>query len=422
MSIVSSNTAITHTFGNVACVVMDYVKSYFSPDFFNTEHISTKMSYKQLDVFRAKREFWKNKKPMLILKPRIEMDDSSKGFYGSAMTNRVTNNKLNVEFMNTVPVIKDDKYGIMLRLGWTRLKLYFDIAIVVETYNQQMNLAHSLNNDIVPQTPTIVKTCLESCIPKGVIVPLQKHLGCDVTDTANTLKYMNTYGVVPFTYKLKDSSGMDEYFMLYDTNLEIIMSDISLDDGDKRGLIADTYTINMAMSVEFYAVGTWFLMLKDAQHDYIMNPSDAELVGKDANERIIPLLSIPMRFDLHLEDGWRIMQSPVFVVTSNGVGEQYKDVTPFGTILTDDVKTMITNLVRHNRSIGLPISPYLRFRMFKGTREMTYGKTGFEIDLDTFEIITYDCTPGISYRLFILINNVAIHSITPEVQKFHEER
>lgn len=61
MSIVTSDTSITHTFGNVACVAMDYIRSFFSDGFFKTEHISTKIAYRQLDVFRSKKEFWKTK-------------------------------------------------------------------------------------------------------------------------------------------------------------------------------------------------------------------------------------------------------------------------------------------------------------------------------------------------------------------------
>ena len=69
MSIVTSDTSVTHTFGNVACLAMNYIKDFFPDDFFRTEHISTKIAYQQLNVFRSRREFWKNEKPMLILKP-----------------------------------------------------------------------------------------------------------------------------------------------------------------------------------------------------------------------------------------------------------------------------------------------------------------------------------------------------------------
>ena len=112
MSVSRYNSSITHTFGNVACVAMDYIKSYFAQGYFKTEYISTKMAHRQLNVFRSKKEFWKNDKPMLIMRPRIEMDDSSKYFYGTTMANPVMNSKLDSSFMDTVCLLEDKGYGV----------------------------------------------------------------------------------------------------------------------------------------------------------------------------------------------------------------------------------------------------------------------------------------------------------------------
>ena len=54
MSVIYTNGSVTHTFGNVACVAMDYVKRFFPQDFFNVEHISTKLAYRRLDILKSK--------------------------------------------------------------------------------------------------------------------------------------------------------------------------------------------------------------------------------------------------------------------------------------------------------------------------------------------------------------------------------
>lgn len=422
MSVVSSDTSVTHTFGNVACVAMDYIESYFPDDFFQTVHISTKMAHRQLDVFRSKREFWKNQKPMLIIRPREELDDSSTFMYGSGMKTRLTNSKLAVEFSNTVPVIKDEQNGVMLRLGWNRLKIYYDVAIIVETYNQQIDIAHALKNQMVPLTPFYINTYLESYLPKGIVYPIAKQLGVEQSNTAEILKYLNSQGSVPFTYKLKNGSGNDEYFMMYPTNIEAILSDISIDDGEGRNMIMDTYTINLSMSLEFNAVGTWYAFLKDAQKNYYVHPLTTELVQNCGNcDRIKPLLTLPLRYDLHLQDGWKILQSPTYVVATHGIGERFKDVTEFGSVIPSLVKNTLTGIIEHSAHYGIPISPYIKFRCFKDTKELPLGKNGFEINLKTFEVYTYNCTPGVTYRLFILINNLKINSIATEVTKFNEK-
>lgn len=427
MSIVSSDTSVTHTFGNVACLAMNYIKQFFPDDFFRAEHISTKIAYRQLDVFRSRKEFWKNEKPMLILKPRIEIDDSSVAYYGSAMMDRKFNSLLNVEFANTVPVIVDKQYGVMLRFGWNRFKIYYDIAIVVQTYNEQLNLMYSLKNKMIPLQPFMLPADLEACVPKGIINPIRDHLGIPEGDTAEITRYLNTHGKTPFTYKLKNASGTNEYFMLYHTNVEVVLSEISGDDGETIGMVTDTYTIGLSMSFEFNAPGTWYAFFKDKNPNYICNPSDMELnssLGNDAlvGKRIVPLLSIPLQYDLHLENGWKILQSPTYMVTIDGIGPEFADITDFSQVIPGSVQNTIKGIVKHNKEHGIPISPYIRFRCFKDTKELPRGKTGYEVDLEKFQIITYNCKPKVTYRLFILVNNMAIQSLLPQVTEFNKEK
>ena len=423
MSIVTSDTSITHTFGNVACVAMDYIKGYFTPNFFQTEHISTRIAYKQLDIFRSNREFWKNKKPVIILTPRVEIDDSSVAGYGSAQFSRITNSRSPVEFSDLHDVILDRAHGVQLRFAWNRIKVNYDVAIVVQTYNEQINLANTLKNRLVPPKPDYIHTTLEACIPKGIIRPISQHLGFKLNDpdiTAGTVHYLNTHGVVPFTYKLKNASGTNEYFMLYDTNIEMIPSDITTDAGDSIGVVNDSYTIGLTMSFEFNTVGTWYVHLADANLNFITNPSDAEIDSisqyKD-EDAIVPLYSIPLRYNLRLGDGWKILQSPTYAVTEEGMGEKHLDITDIGQIIPTPIQNTLRALVDHNRKHAIPLDPYIRFKCFKDHRELPYGKEGFEVDLEKFKIYTYDCTPRRTYRLFIMVNNVMINSISPEVNK-----
>lgn len=427
MSIITSDTSITHTFGNVACEAMEFIKSYFSDDFFRTEHISTKISYRQLDMFRTHKEFWKHKKPIIILKPRIDIDDSTVAGYGAATHSRITNSKSPVEFGETHPVIVDRTHGVMLRFAWNRIKLYYDIAIIVQTYNEQVNLAQTLKNRLVPPTPYYLKTTLEACIPKGIIQPISHHLGFQDNNperTAGTIHYLNRYGTVPFTYKLKNASGTNEYFMLYDTNIEIIPSDINIDDGEAVNMVNDTFTIGLTMSFEFNTVGTWYVFLQDRIDFYIRNPSDSEIeIGNrysssyNADGTIVPLSSIPLKYDLQLGNDWKVLEAPAYFVTSDGIGPEYRDTTSLSQAIPKATQQTILDVYRYVKASGIPLHPFIQFRCFKGTREIPYGCNGFTVDLDQFDLYTYDCTPRVSYRLFILINNLAIYSISDEVSR-----
>lgn len=426
MSITAASSSITHTYGNVACVALDYIKSYFAPDFFETVHMSTKMSYRQLDVFRAKHGFWVNPKPMLIMKPRIVNNDSSMYFYGSAITNRMTNSKLPVEFADRVSVIDDSKYGVHLMLNWNRLRIMFDVAIIVSTFNQQVNIIHSLKNRMNQDGYYYIKTPLEGCIPKSLIRSMTTHLGLKQDDTAEILKYMNTFGSVPFTYKLKSGSGNNEFFMLYPSKIETQVSDIGdPDEGDSRGMVTDTYVIPFSLLMDFYGVGTWYLGLQNADSTYTIAPSDAEMGvinGKDKphdDEHIIPLMSIPLGFDLHLPEGWRILNSPCFFVTTDSYKDGADDITPFKEVIPNEFQSLIGKFINYNKYTGTPFEPFIRFRCFKGRRELPEGPNGYTIDLDNLEIHVFDCDPKETYRLFILVNTLMINQVAIEINNFN---
>lgn len=425
MSVVATTGSVTHTYGNVACVAMEYIKSYFDIDFFKTIHMSTKMSNRQLDVFKAKHGFWVNQKPMLIMKPRIEMDDSDAYFYGSAMTNRITNSRLHMEFGNLVPIIDDPKWGVRLLIHWNRLKIIFDVAIVVNTFNQQVDLLHKLKNQLAPMTPFYLETPLETCVPRNIMIRIIKHLGLKETDTAEILKYLNTYGNVPFTYKLKSGSGNDEYFALYNTKIESVLSDLgNPDEGESDNLVTSTYVIPFSISMSFYGVGTWYAGLQDTITKYSVVPSDSEIMSMtDENHdpnRIVPLLSIPLGYDLKLPTGWRILNSPHYMVKDYGTWEKNgaEDITPFGDVIPSEYKELIKEMAVYNKYTNTPFDPFIKFRVFKGRYELPEGKKGYEIDIDKLEIHTYDCNPKETYRIFILVNTLMINTIASEVHNF----
>lgn len=420
MSTSMYSSSVTHTFGNVACVAIDYMKSFFPKDYFKTVHMSTKMAHRQLNVFRSKKEFWKNDKPMLIMRPRIDMDDSSKFLYGSAYTNRMYGSKIAYEYAHTVKLLEDTGYGTMIRFQWNRMKMYYDISIVVGSYNEQLNVAHMLINNLVPNTPFPIVTNLESYIPRLLMEKAGDHLKVSREDTAELLFYMNTYSEVPITYKFKNGSGNNEYFMMYPTNIEAITSDISLDDGEGRGLIKDLYTISVSLSTEFYAVGNWYLFLMDGMNRYDVMPMDEELSDPTIDQnRVIPIHSFPVHYDLHLDPGWVVFNdmSPMYTI---------RQPVPKGqcdkTDLKQVIRKSIQDVIKHQLGMNIPLDTLIRFKCFKNNKELIYGKHGYEIDLNEYVIKTYDCDPTATYRLFILVNKFAINATISEITKFNEQK
>ena len=415
MSIRRSNTSITHTFGNVACVALDYVKSFFSEDFFKTTHISTKVAYRQLDVFRSKKEFWKLHKPMLILRPRIELDDSSKWFYNSTEANRVHNAHNGVEFGCMIPLFVDKIHGTNISFLWNRLKIYYDVVIVLGTANSQLNIAHALNNMIVPNSPFMINTSLEGFIPKNIIYSACNRVGIQSKDTPKVLEYMNSLSKVPITYKFKNGSGNNEFFALYPTKIEAIISDISIDDGNNKGLAQDNFTISFTMACGFNCMSTFYCLMNDGNDNMITDPID-NTDYLESGACIVPIFTIPILTNFPVKPGWRIASSPMFTVEPKYVNGEPIDETDISSIITPSIH----QILNHQKGMNLPLELFMEFKLYADRTELIPNED-YEIDLDKFIIRTKKCIKSATYRLFLLINNAYIHAISSEITKFNQE-
>lgn len=416
MSVMTTSTSITHTMGNVTMSILDYIKNYIESgiggrDFFKTVHVATRLAYKQLNIFRTKKEFWKLSKPMLIIRPRIDFDDTSTSAYGSTMVGRVHNSYISpMEFTDLQPIIEDINHGILLQVGLTRLKMIFDVVIVLDSYNKQVEMKHFLRTNSPENTPFPIKTPLEAYFPKNMMKMIANHLNIKMDNAYELLEYLNTYSNCPFTYKLKDGSGNSEFFSLYMTNIECVISDISIDDGDQKGLVQDTYTVAFQMSAEFYSMSQYNLTLIDNNDIFTRLPLDLS----DNSDRMDTLFSIPLMYDLQLENGWNIYNSPTYNIPPN----VEDDITDLSSILSEQFKAILDYKKRTN----LPLEMFFKFRVFKDYIEIPYGLDGFMIDFNTLELHTYDCDYKKTYRLFILMNSAYINSITAENFEFNKEK
>ena len=124
-----AQTSLAHTYGNITCFIADYIKNLFPKNYFKTVHIATTIAHKQFSIFQnSNKEFLKKSKPMLIVRPRIEMDDSSVFLYDTYMTTNTHNLYNDVSFTNLQPFVSDKDGGNYIKFLLNRLKLSFDIS------------------------------------------------------------------------------------------------------------------------------------------------------------------------------------------------------------------------------------------------------------------------------------------------------
>ena len=176
-----------------------------------------------------KKEFIKKKKPMLIIRPRIVLNDTERFLHGTYLTTRIFENENAQNFGELQPFFEDERKSVYLKYLLNRLTMELDVTMVVESQMEQINIAHYIQNTIRQNMSFMVPVALESNVSKEVLELLSKEVGIPMYDDRGSVKpfldYLNENSIYPITYKMKNSTGNDEFFRYYPTNVDVEFRD-----------------------------------------------------------------------------------------------------------------------------------------------------------------------------------------------------
>ena len=410
-----SQTSLAHTYGNIASFMTEYIKNMFPPDYFKTVAITSTIAYKQFDQLKNKeQDYFRRSKPKLIVRPRIELNDSETFLYNTLLTTNLYGRYLGNGESNLQDFIYDNERGNRVKFLLNRLKMYFDVTIAVETKMEQLNTAHYFNNIICTDVPYFLSTCLESYVPRELFKIMGDDVGIPLYDENGSVKpfldYVNSVSSYPVSYKLKHSSGNDEFFRFYPVNLDVVMSNLSIEDGEKKGFIDYEHRINFTYSVEFSAAGLYYYFSE--------NPLELDqyntMLSVPQSDYIIPMYTVDNLYTKRYAEGWNLYAAPIYKVDSDASSEN-PDVMDIEPLLNNSMKAIIDYHKKH----GVPETVYLKIFVMKNSEILDEG-IDYELDLNTYELITYNIDEEASYRLIIHTNTFYINNLLKDIYGLDE--
>ena len=421
-----AQTSLAHTYGNMTCFIVDYIKRLFPQNYFKTVHVSSTIAYKQFSVFQnTKKEFLKKAPPMLIIRPRIELNDSDIFLYNTYLTTRANDQYMESAFTNLQPFFEDKENGIEIKYLLNRLKLFFDVTIITETQMDQLNQAHFLKNRLRHNEPCILSTYLESYVPRELMHLLGTDAEIPVYDgkmnVRTFLDYANGHSIFPISYKMKNSTGNDEFFRFYPVNVDTMFSEISIDDGNKKGVVSEAYTVTFTVSTEFNATGLYYYFTekKTIIDDVVFGPP-----SKDGE--IVPLFTVENLYEPKYGEGWTVFTAPMYQVDPNLKKGEYDimDITPI-------LNHSVMKCIRYNYNNGVPLETFMKIEVKKDGRTMT-PMIEYDIDFSDLDdpkkidpvinLYTKNCNPNSTYRIIIHINTRYINELLTDILSLDKEK
>lgn len=395
-------TSISHTYGNVIAFIREWLLSQFPKNMFNTIHVNSKLAHRQLST---NKEFFKKRKPMLILRPRIADWSEDRFLKGTMITERKAAQYNTWGGTNLQEFIVDPAHDLQIKYQLNRSVMLIDIILIFETAMQQLDYMHFLVNQITPERPFSINANLESYIPLEMLDMVSKLSGVNIYDTdrstKNFMSYIQGCSRYPITYKLQGSTGNREFFRYYNTNLDTVISDISHDDGNKVGQVTNNFQLTFTIRVEFMSTGYYYL--------FSPHLTEIDLPKIDPQEYpssgIIPLFSDYIsKDDLNMPIGWSIYNSAACML------EKENDTVEIGEMFNESIKKTI----QYYRENGLPLLDVLDIKIRRQGELLQYGKD-YEIDLDTLTVYFHNKSTYFTYRIVICVNADQINELLKSI-------
>jgi len=409
-----ASTSMAHTYGNITAFISEFTKGLFPKNYFKTVHMSSSIAYRQFNIFQnTTKEFMKRNKPILLIRPRIELNEQDNFLYGTFLTQRITDNYMDLDFTNLQDFLADLKNGIYMKFLLNRIKLFFDISVIVESQMEQINQVMFLKNRIRQDHNFYLETALESFIPKELLGVLSSDINIPIYDTTNSVKpfldYINSISMYPVTYKMKNSTGKDEFFRFYPVNIDTVFTNLSIDDGTKKGFISDAFSINFTVSTEFNTSGLYYYFTKNT--DIIRN---IDLSIMTDSNTIIPVFTMSNLFDEIIPDGWNLYSSSMYGVDTNTQPDKM-DITPL-------LNNSLISIIKYHLDNGIPTNTFLKITVLKDNTLLEPLNNDYSINLVDYILTTNIVNTISTYRLLIYVNTLYVNNMVGSIYGFNEEK
>lgn len=420
-----ASASMAHTYGNVATFVNHWLLDLFPKNYFKTNYINSTIAYRDFATYNNNRkEFIKKQKPMLLLRPRIEIDTQDElPINQTYLANRiydVMNDDIDTGNLQTFFDDRDNKRYIQFLLN--SLRITFDVTIVVETLMEQINLVHYFKNRVRQGYDMTVLAYMESFISRDIMYLLAKDSGFEdvfLEEPENRkhtmgdfLSYVNNNSLYPVTVKYKNSSGRHEFFRYHPTYVNMAISGLSIDEPSKKNQVVEECYINFSLRCDFNTAGLYlYLSNNDAIFaDDVTNQSFDNEIKTD----MIPIVTPQRIYGRTLPNGWQIFTTPAFDIDT--------DERPYPLDFSVLLNTSLNEAVNYHRKHGIPLTTFMNIEILKNNRTMEIERNEYEIDWDNLIVYVHNCNILQEYRFILSVNTLYLNDLLADIVKFKEER
>jgi hypothetical protein len=421
-----ASASMAHTYGNITTFVNHWLLDLFPKNYFKTNYINSTIAYRDFATYNNNRkEFIKKQKPMLLIRPRIEIDTQDElPINQTYLANRiydVMNDDIDTGNLQTFFDDRDNKRYIQFLLN--SLRIVYDVSIVVETLMEQINLVHYFKNRVRQGYDMTVIAYLESFISRDIMYLLAKDAGFEDVFLKNPeerkhtmgdfLSYVNNNSLYPVTVKYKNSSGRHEFFRFHPTYVNMAITNLSIDEPSKKNQVVEESVISFSLRCDFNTAGMYLYL---SNNDAIFEPDvNTPSMDNPVKDDMVPIVTPQNIYSNRtLPNGWQIFTTPAFNIDS--------DERPYPLDFSVLLNTSLNEAVNYHIKNGIPLTTFMDIEILKNNRSMELEKGEYEIDWNNLTVYIHNCDIVQEYRFILSVNTLYLNELLAYIVKFKEER
>ena len=409
-----TNVSIAHTIGNVTALFTEFIKGWFPKNYFKHTHINTRMAYReQKREENSDYEFIKKNRPILVVRPKLDADNNDIFLTYSMFTTNLFDMRFNGATTNFMSFFNDRTNQISLSFLMSRIRVVFDVTIMVDTEMEQINQYFYLLSRVVPDRIYRMNSALECMIPQSNIELISAYSGVPIKDndtgtTKEFLRYMMSHANRYVTFKERPSTSSMDFFMYYPLAIDWVVTDLSRDEPNKKSWAVYTSNINFTLTTEFNtpAIYEFFTTRPSPTEMGIQIDMGADHWRDRANGiNIIPYFTVPNLFDSVMGDGFELLYTQAFETDPDKEDKNDElDLMPMFK------NTNAYDIIEWHNKTGINNNVFLQFIIMRDNDKLEPGKD-YDIDYETFRLIIHNAKADATYRLSVFLNNLYAQDI-----------
>lgn len=403
-----ASSSVSSLYGNVGCAIRELILSKFPYDYFNYTNVSTEVAFKNMRRqfgSNTSTEIAKRKRPYLVIQPQYQEPDPDGFLQNVPLTKNEMDVQYGVDGRYLFDVIRDYNGMYDLKFKLNRDRLEYEVTISVSTQMAQLDIYKAMMNQITWDRWTYYPAALESIIPKTMVRYMSKLCGMDIDKNPELIpqfiRHLNDNSVYPITYKIRNASATDEYFMYYTHRLMVLFQDINISDGSMKGMINDAFNITFKVIVEFNLPGLYVLSGNvEKMRGFQVSIGSGDYRNDDSE--YIPLFSVTNLFNRYPNklDGLTLYAAYIF---NTEAGKKLEDTLDLSAVFSQEQAQAIKFQTDH----GVIPETVARLIILKNGVEAT----DWSVNWQTLTLKIKKPDDRASYRLILYVNMDSMNEI-----------